>query len=260
MKRGSGCDDAHGWTIRENLAVLLVADGAGSRHLSGVGAHVAVAAALKFAEDAHFASLHYDDPVSATRSLVERAIAALSTEAKTLSVSIRDLATTLCVSVITPLGAIVAQVGDGLAVIGLASGEIKTVAVADRSEYANETVFLTSPDALDHLKLFSTGNDDPVRSIALSTDGLRYKLLDNLQTSTPFIPFFRDAWDYARLEDASSASVARFLDRVDDQTGDDKTLVLAVHDFVGVDGPHRQLSERPLPGGAAEETHLPETA
>jgi hypothetical protein len=105
-------------------------------------------------------------------------------------------------------------------------------------------VFLTAPDALDHLKVF-TACEDPVRSVALSTDGLRYKVLDDLQATRPFEPFFRDSWTYARSAGPSSAAIESFLRDVDDQTGDDKTLVIAARDFAGDPGPEHGLSERP---------------
>ena len=257
---GRGCDDAHGWSIRDGSTVLVIADGAGSRPgTSAIGSHVAVAAIVDASRGPDFAAAYAEDASAATWALVEHAIAALAAEAEMLEIAVGALATTLCVAVLTPHRVTVAQIGDGVAVVERASGTIETVAIAERFEYANETVFATAPDALDHLKAF-IAVDDPVRGVALSTDGLRYKLLDDLQTSRPFEQFFRDSWAYARSEQASSAAIEGFLRDVDDQTGDDKTLVLAVTEFSGAPGVADHVTARPpapAPAGAVAENPLP---
>lgn len=242
-----GCDDAHGWSADRALLVLAVADGAGSRPgTSVIGAHLAVARVLEATSDPGFGRAHAEDPAGAATAIFERAIEALAEEARDLGVEFGALATTLCVTVLAGEQTTVAQIGDGIAVVERASGTIETVAIAERFEYANETVFLTAPDAFEHVKIF-VATEDPVRSVALSSDGLRYKVLDDLQASRPFEQFFRDSWAYARGEQASSAQIDGFLREVDDQTGDDKTLVLAVRDFVGAPGEAWRLTDRPPP-------------
>lgn len=242
-----GCDDAHGWRIGESGLVLAVADGAGSRKLSGIGAHVAVAAVLQVSEAAGFEEHYAAEPAVAIRSLVEAAIDRIHTEAAVLEVAQGDLASTLCVAVLTADGATIAQVGDGVAVVELTSGTIQTVAQCERGEYANETVFITAPDAMNHLATYRTDAGDPVRSIALSTDGLRYKILSDLATGAPFRRFYQDSWNYARTEDASCEAIESWLTQVEDQTGDDLTLLLAVSEFVGTPGDRRRISPRPAP-------------
>lgn len=244
IKDGRGCDDAHGWATRNDLTVLAVADGAGSRPgTSCVGAQVAVAAALDAADSPDFSIAFVDDPDAATAGLVVAAREALSAEAAALGLELTDLATTLCVAVIGRERVTAAQVGDGIAVLGWDDG-LEAVAIAERFEYANEVVFLTAPDALEHMKI-GGGDTARLRAIALSTDGLRYKVLNNLTTGEPFEQFFRDAWRYARQTDARSSAISSFLAAVDDQTGDDKTLVLAVTDFDGDGGERQSLTPRP---------------
>ena len=122
---------------------------------------------------------------------------------------------------------------------------VEAVAVAARHEHVNETVFLTSPGALaEHLETYRT-DADAVDALALSTDGLRYQVLDDLADSRPFAPFFRAAWAYAAREDATPDAVTAFLDETPDQSGDDKTLVLAVRDRSGTAPTATRLSARP---------------
>ena len=65
-----------------------------------------------------------------------------------------------------------------------------------RPEYANETTFVTGTDALAELRV-DTLREDETDAIALSTDGLRYKILDDLATYRPYEPFFEDLFAYA---------------------------------------------------------------
>jgi hypothetical protein len=244
VAQGRGCDDAHGWWAGDAMTVIVIADGAGSRPgTSAVGSHLAVAAVLEASREASFAEAHASDPASAATALVEQAIAVLEAEAVTLELELRAFATTLCVAILAGEQATIAQVGDGVAAVEHVGGAIEVVAVAERFEYANEVVFLTAADALAHVKVFTSS--EPVRSVALTTDGLRYKVLDDLAATSPYEPFFRESWDYARSEPASSGAIEDFLLEVDDQTGDDKTLLLAVTGFVGAAGDERRLTERP---------------
>jgi hypothetical protein len=84
-----------------------------------------------------------------------------------------------------------------------------------------------------------------VDALALTTDGLRYQVLDDVVANRPFAPFFQAAWAYARRADATPDAVTAFLDEIEDQSGDDKTLVLAVRDPSGAAPATTCLSDRP---------------
>jgi len=91
----------------------------------------------------------------------------------------------------------------------------------------NETAFLTGPDALGELRI----NVTPAAradTVFLATDGLRFKILDDLATAAPFAPFFEDLAAFARSPLASDDAVRAFLAGLDDQSGDDKTVIAAV--------------------------------
>jgi Protein phosphatase 2C len=218
-RQGRGCDDAFGWHVDDAVVVAATADGAGSRPgTSAFGAFTAVQAALAAA---------HDDP--AVDHVFQAALSAVEAAADGLSVAPDLLATTLSVVVIAGARVAVGQVGDGIAVHG-AGDAVEAVAVGERREHVNETVFLTTPGALaEHLRTFTT-SADAVDALALTTDGLRYQVLDDIPATRPFAPFFQAAWAYARRTDATPHAVTAFLDEIDDQSGDDKTLVLAVRD------------------------------
>ncbi len=145
------------------------------------------------------------------------ALAAVREAADGLGAAPGLLATTLSVAVIAGARVAIGQVGDGIAVHG-AGDAVDAVAVGERSEYVNETVFLTTPGALsDHLRTFCT-SADAVDALALTTDGLRYQVLDDVAAGTPFAPFFQAAWAYARRADATPDAVAAFLDEISEPT------------------------------------------
>ena len=241
-----GCDDAHGWRLADGQAIVAVADGAGSRPgTSALGAHVAVEAVLGVTGDAGFRRRFADHPAPAVAALFEAALAAVETAAASLGVDPGLLATTLCVAVIGETDVVVGQIGDGIAAVERPDGAAQAVAVADRFEYANETVFLTTPQALtDHLKVHHVPAED-VRGLALTTDGLRYKVLDDVTGGVLYQQFYADTWQWARGGEAASAAIEGFLASVDDQTGDDKTLVVLVRGFDGEVAEPVRLSPRP---------------
>jgi hypothetical protein len=137
-----------------------------------------------------------------------------------------DYAATLAVAVLTPDVTAIGQVGDTIVVTGNA-GHYETAAPAPRGEYLNETTFITAPGAMDELRIIIKPAGE-VDEVFLSTDGLRFQILDDLKTATPFPPFFEDLAAYVRSASATPDAVQRFLAGLDDQTGDDKTLVAAV--------------------------------
>jgi hypothetical protein len=238
-RQGRGCDDAFGWHVDDAVVVAVTADGAGSRPgTSAFGAFTAVQAVLAAARD---------DP--AVEHLFRAALSGVEAAADGLGVDPDLLATTLSVAVVAGAQVAIGQVGDGIAVHG-AGGAVEAVAIAEHSEHVNETVFLTSPGALtDHLRTFSTSADG-VDALALTTDGLRYQVLDDVQACRPFAPFFQAAWAYARRADAEPDAITAFLDEISgdegDQSGDDKTLVLAVRDGSAPAWSTTFLSARPV--------------
>jgi hypothetical protein len=121
----------------------------------------------------------------------------------------------------------VGQVGDSIVVLSREDGTLEAVAPCPRGEYINEANFVTEPDWEDNLR---TAQLDAtlVTGIALSTDGLQFKILENITTGTPYAPFFEDAFPWAATPDTTSAVVLSFIDDLDDQSDDDKTLLLAV--------------------------------
>jgi hypothetical protein len=147
----------------------------------------------------------------------------------------RAYATTLTCAIATADRLVVGQIGDGVVVAG--EGErLFSVTRLQRGEYANETHFLTQPDALDQLLVEVI--EQPVRALAVMSDGL-VRLALKMPEQEPHAPFFQplfrvttDIGQPGGAPDGTEAArqLAAFLgsERVNARTDDDKSLVLAV--------------------------------
>lgn len=213
--------------------VAVVADGAGS--VSGTSAWGSYAACQSVLHQTmapaflrSFRGASADDAAPIMRWLFEGALEAVRKQADALGVPLNQLATTLCVAVATPSLALFGQIGDGVIASESGSG-IDTHLIEEKSEYANATWFVQSDGAFE--ESFRTMAREGLTAFALSTDGMTYKIT-NIVTGKPYEPFFAGSWQHVR-SGASAADFAALLRGIeDDQTGDDKTMVLAALEWV----------------------------
>jgi hypothetical protein len=221
-KAGRGCEDAFSYCVTPELTCLVVADGAGSRARAQQGSALAVRSVMQRAICGTGGSL--TEWMRDTFEEVRRTLTAAAAEVDGATPD--DFATTLGVVVVAGQDVCVGQVGDSLAVVGV-RGRYRTVDPPPRFEYANQTVFVTSPDLGKNLRVTAMAGSE-VEEVFLSTDGLRMKILDDLATHEPYEPFFLFVADYVRTGKASNQWVTTVLSQVDDQTGDDKSLIVAI--------------------------------
>ena len=226
LRAGKGCDDASQWVAGSQVMCLTVADGAGSRPLSSRGSRIAVDTVAELAAALQRGEAAETDPRAWLTAVFVEVHRRIAEAAAGREHDRHDYATTLAIAVLMGDVIAIGQVGDTIAVVGGPGGYV-SIAPAPQFEYANETVFVTQSDFAGHLRL-ETVPADGVDEVYLSTDGLRYKILDDLATSVPYDPFFADLGGFARTAEAGSPAIERFLTTVDDQTGDDLSLVVAV--------------------------------
>jgi hypothetical protein len=228
-KTGAPCQDAVAWARSDSGRHLVVAlaDGGGSAPAAEVGARTAVdSVASSFAARVNAAEAEGVTGEQLVQELFSAARAAVAAAASAGQRPITDLATTLCVVLAYRDELCAAQVGDGLVVARSRTGELAAVARPMRGEYANEVVFLTAGDALPTFEVTTLRLDD-TDAFALSSDGLRLLVTKQAATGEPYPPFFEDAFA-AAAAGASSQAIGKFLERVDDRTGDDKSLILGI--------------------------------
>ncbi|MBP0001730.1 MAG: protein phosphatase 2C domain-containing protein [Cyanobacteria bacterium SID2] len=259
QRRGQPCQDAHCWKRSANgVLIAAVADGAGSATRSIEGAKRAVEASIEFLTDIDFTQFNPAAPVpladseltidlseaensetgnSETKTELETILAgALSTarnavnaEAKSHSIDVREFASTLISIVATSDWVAVAQIGDGAAVVRDSEEQSIALTQPQQGEYANQTTFLTSDNALETAQI-EIWQGTPTH-LALFSDGLQRLALE-MPEGKPFDRFFNPLFQFVTQntdETEGSTQLATFLQspRVTQRTDDDLTLLLA---------------------------------
>lgn len=233
VSRGLGCDDAFAYGHIGDFIVGAVADGAGS--VSGTSAwgsytacQTVVDLCLQPAFVAGFKAASATDADEMMRWLFTRARDKVVQQAEAMGLPVGLLATTLSVAIADRELLVMGQIGDGI-IASETDGTIATHLIEEKDEYANTTWFIHSDEAFE--KSFRTSAQVGTTAFGLSTDGMSYKITD-IVTGEPFEPFFKGAWQRVR-SGAGAADFAALLRGIeDDQTGDDKTMVLAAMHWV----------------------------
>lgn len=236
QRSGHPLQDAYAVEISDGgVAVVAVADGAGSAARAERGSALAVRAAVA-------AAIHQLFPMAAEpgkgdaeldwralfHAVFKQARGALEAEAVSQEAPLRDYATTLLVLVIAESHAACGLVGDCAAVVQFEDGQLLSLCAPQKGEYANMTNFLTQDHALARLDVHAV--QQRVQCAAILSDGL-LELALNVAHNRPHAPFFAPLFAFAHSADntaQASAELATFLasDRINSRTHDDKTLIL----------------------------------
>ncbi len=238
-RNGLPCQDSMSYRVVGEALIASVADGAGSAELSDVGSALAAGTSVRTAElllqEEHDHSPHPLDetclgPILA--AAVEEARCELEAESRRRGVEVRQLATTLLLAIHTKRILAVAQIGDGAVVVSDGRGAFLTWITPQRGgEYANQTNFLTSANAMSDLEVRVGRLDLGSTHLALFTDGLQNLALNGADNS-PHTPFFAPLFAWMRSQpdgDAASRNLAAFMKspKVTNRADDDLTLLLA---------------------------------
>lgn len=230
---GAVCQDSHLVRLIGNAPaqtiIACAADGAGSAKRSDVGSAIACEMIAESATRYHeshgnFQQLQLDHVVTWCESVREK----LRHTADAKNCSMRDLATTLCVAILSPESSIFFQIGDGAITVGN-RGVYGVVFWPQSGEYANVTNFMTSDDYQDKIEFQAT--TCRFTELALFTDGIERIALD-FEGQTPHVPFFQPLFSAVRNATNGHSldrDLAQFLqsDSVKSRSDDDKTLILA---------------------------------
>jgi hypothetical protein len=233
LSSGLPCQDAVGWRLLPSgLLAAALADGAGSASLAETGAHLAIQQCLSSLENS--TANQTPQAMVAWGEAIQQAFTStrerLLQEAQIAGLPPNALATTLICLVAAEDGLVLGQVGDGVLIARTPEGDLYTLSQAQRGEYANETVFLTMPDALERIHIRLVELD--LSGFAIMSDGL-LRLAVQLPEYTPHSPFFNPLWRFAaQMGEGEQANqqLAEFLasEKVCNRTDDDKSLVIAV--------------------------------
>lgn len=232
LRAGLPCQDAHATAALPNGTQLFaLADGAGSAPRSDEGARLITSAAIAALQ----AVLAWQDAArtdwpSTFKTIFEAALGGVRQYAGDMQTDANAFAGTLLCGVCWDGGLAAAQVGDGALVIRAADGSLATALAPDNGEYANETVFLTTKDALARMQVFNSGQTAmSIRGLCAMSDGLT-RLALQWPERTPHAKFFEPLFAFAASPGGRNEELAAFLSspRVCSRTDDDKTMILFV--------------------------------
>ena len=217
------------------VAIVAVADGAGSAPRSDEGSKIAVNAAVAAIVDGinkqPAAAFGEYVATSLVRDAIKRAKDEVVRYAQRQNISPHELASTLIVAFASDSLVTAAQVGDGAVIAFDMDGGAKTLCAAHTGEYANETTFITSRSKPHEIASVGHASGYDYDSMALITDGLQ-----NLALKMPEREAFLGFWnpilnDLAQTDepDAVSERLHAFIsgERVQSRTTDDVTIVIA---------------------------------
>ncbi|MEH2288073.1 PP2C family serine/threonine-protein phosphatase [Nostoc sp.] len=234
------CQDYGDYRIFNDVIVGAVADGAGSAKHSDIGSKLAVEKVLKCFSDinespqkqAFSQPLAKEEAEKVFSKIVNQVITELQKQADERDCSINDLACTLLVFVATPDCVAAMQIGDGFIVLRSENSEYQLLFQPDKGEFANETTFITSTNALKEMQVEVISQKQEF--ICASTDGLE-KVAIRLSDWKPFPPFFKPLEEYLH-EPVNPEDEDKYLmeflnsERLNSRTDDDKTLLLCLFD------------------------------
>ncbi|HCK80421.1 MAG TPA: PP2C family serine/threonine-protein phosphatase [Candidatus Competibacter sp.] len=234
------------------ILILVAADGAGSAARPRAGAELACRSLLAEFANRLRGVAPADWRSTLAQPIFESVRAALAQQAADADLPPREFACTLLGAAVAPDHAFFLQIGDGAIVIG-AGDHYRPLFWPQTGQYANETRFVTDPDAAAHLECAVLA--EPVAEIAMLTDGLQLLALHYPQRQA-HEPFFRPLFQHLRAfpepgcPEPLTAALERFLDSpaVNQRTHDDKTLLLATRLPAAVTGESTETETvRPSP-------------
>jgi serine/threonine protein phosphatase PrpC len=233
LAKGSPCQDVWvGERVDASWSVIAVADGAGSAERSDVGAFVAATSAVASIKTTiEGDSLQAWEPARLAREAVIHARQELEKKALELTCALKDLASTLIVSLIHHDTVTTAHIGDGGVIVATATGLV-LASGPEETEYANETTFVTSEDWESELRVSETLAG--VVALAAFSDGCQRAALEISEGRlAPYARFLEPLFSYASTTTdlPTLAEDLRLLlssSKLSDISDDDKTLVIGV--------------------------------
>lgn len=173
-KNNVPCQDKTFELAQNGIHVIALADGAGSASLSHYGAERVVHVVSKYIVEHFQECLNDDDGLKFKESILKTIQTSLLKEAQTHKCSIRDLSSTLLLAAVNDNNFILVHIGDG--VIGYLDGDkLKIASLPDNGEFSNETIFVTSREAIVSMRIFK-GALKNIDGFVLMSDGTEQSL------------------------------------------------------------------------------------
>ena len=162
------------------MACVALADGAGSRPRSEIGAEAVVRTTLRMLSS-QFDEIYgmcVDAKESARQHIHGRLLLSLRRAASRQDCDVRALASTLLFVAHKGNRFLAGHIGDGLIARIDEAGTPHTLSPPDNGEFANTTVFVTDPAAVERFRLFHGGPEESTSGYVVMSDGCAESLYD----------------------------------------------------------------------------------
>jgi hypothetical protein len=240
------CQDYGGDRILHDVIMGAVADGAGSAQHADVGAQLAVKTALRTLASTeewllqqHCSWESLSKPLTqqqATKlftTTVNKVVAAFQHQAGSHGYAVKELSCTLLSFIATPHWMAAMQIGDGFMVVRSEGPHYRLLFKPDKGEFANQTTFVTSADALQAMQVRVLSLSGQQNFICAATDALENVAI-HLKDWMPGQGFFRPLEQYLQ-ETPDPVQDDHYLvdflksEQLNRKTDDDKTLLLCLY-------------------------------
>ncbi len=235
QKAGSECQDTWAFSQAvhpvspEVVTAACVCDGAGSVGKAFAGAQLTAFAVSNWLLE-HFPSALELSQDQIRQSCLVKVRRLVRRAAKSAGTSPDEYAATLVAVCVGSDGAWLAlHLGDG-GIIGKFGNQVLVVSQPEKGEFANETWFITSPDASEHLRIYGSPFNPELSKptgFVVFSDGVENSLLDRRNASVaPAVPTMLD-WLQEHPPDKVSIALEQNINTVfREQSHDDCTIVL----------------------------------
>ena len=163
------------------MAIVALADGAGSARFADTGARLAVEGVVQCLKT-RFRALTRMPDLAAKQTLIQAILDRVAAEVDRTGESTHEYASTLLFAATDGKQCIAGQLGDGRIGIQTHDGTWRALALSTHGEFHNETTFVTSSNALDSFRLARFAANE-VTACILMSDGAEEALFQRASGS-----------------------------------------------------------------------------
>lgn len=223
------CQDFAAGRRKPHMAAVALADGAGSRAKSDVGAETAVRTSLRLVLT-QFDSLFEGakrDAAKARWNIHQCLIQELEAAARRHNCNVSDLASTLLFVACKDRRFLACHLGDGVIAQSSLAGQITVLSKPENGEFANTTSFVTDRDAVEKIRLYYGEGDALPSGFVLMSDGTAESLYEKRSETPAAVLGKLLEWNAnlsrAKMFDVLDANMKQAFSR---KTSDDCSLAL----------------------------------
>lgn len=226
VTRGLVCQDRT-WSMEANgVKVIALADGAGSKEKSEIGAEIVtkricellcenfVEYLMMFEEKDRDEAQHNRNMEELSKTIISSVMASLKAKAMEMNLAVEELSSTMLFFATKDNHYILGHVGDGV-IAGLYNennaNRVRVISDPENGEKSNVTFFVPDSNAYEHLRL-DAGDTELLRGIVLTSDGAGGVLFSDGKVDGNVLKLFSNFQD--RTTEEYEQIISKFLKEI----------------------------------------------